>query len=1030
MADLYRRWAWALRVAGHPYVYTTHAAWDLTAANALWPEGTATPKIYACLQPPGLISGDTPLIGGLSNEGGIDLELTTDPDFVETGDPTDSISRLGPRSCTGWGLSTGFVLDPDGDAIYTAGITTSDDPDFFILLDRSYGGPIPGIIHVGSETMYATEAGGLQPDPAELDPYYVRVEARGIGGTIRQRHTAQLVTLDQPIVAGPQIPTWRSRLAVLLRADISADGSLGAQVEVLQGFIEQTPRSRDGITFSLSLSPLTAFLRTELPSAISETRLARDVHLHTRGVADYIHAAEWLTRTVWEGVTRDSTIADSELLDLYEANLQVWLNTFDFNIDDNHPRGGAISIIYGEAESVHGVTGTATEGGGPLPNQLTLADGPLNDVPIGTDLVPRFLRRREAGGRFAFLLPAFDPATPEFTRWLRWPGDPNDDVNSAAGILNSKWVVDSHTGDDGGWISVRLDGAQAVAQVTTGADCVLYVPGVENPEPPEDGPLRVWQLDDAGDAVRQDWPRFQNRLYRGVTAAIGADRDADGLIKIQGLARDTRTTPFRLARAWCQRGEPWIIVEDQIDVSSGRIEIQNTRGANGARSFVPLRVDPVIEEVVVPEIGGEREGDILYKITILDPENLPSLADFGDFDEGIVVRTAPRAYQSSGELLSYLLTDPTHLNFGSEVVDVQSMLAQGSDPTWVQSWRLPETDEPLIYEEIIDGILRLTRSTIVMSTSRDGKNRMTRVTLGGESLAKVRGEITAGDWIADSVPTWSSDDRLINALSIRADFGRIYDGEETEYDYRYTASYQSRTSQRVFGETRGEDIDVSAAGRIDRDLPSIDSIGQSILGLYDSPRRIWEGEISTAQALDLPLGSTVRVTSPHLRGYGPDPVVARLGVVVERQISLGEEGARIKILHFGTRSTGWNAAALIVQAESPTQVLVTSNSYSSLNSPVTGLPQRDLDYFEVGDVVYVVPEADHDAGVVRIITDIDRDNFLVTFNAPHGAGLGAAIVPAGHNLGSEIHRQLAYLADDDGLLDAPGGGTVPGLELE
>ncbi|MCA9559686.1 MAG: hypothetical protein KC583_14120, partial [Myxococcales bacterium] len=839
-----RRLAWALSIAGHPWVYATHAAFPLSPFTPLWPVDDPVigpaPSVVPVLQPPGSMSADLPLLGGVADESSVELTLAIRGRGA--GDPDAVFARLGTQGAHAWGLATGFDL---GAGLVDA-ITADQDAPFVIRLDRdvlldsSAQDTGHGFqVELDGESMLA-EHNAAEPDR-------VTITHRAVGGTQRSTHIIADAVRDIPILTTWQVVTWRTRSATLWAAEIDALGQLGTPTQVLAGFIEATPRpSGTGTAISLALSPLTALLKADASFTPTETTVIAGLHKHQLGASDELDCFERITGAAggpaWRGITRDVSAAGGGVLDLPAEDVAAWLALYDIDapVWRPGPLGGAISII-GE---ILDVDDTAVDGGGGGdPDQLVVsvrgAPGPQAEKRAGLIAEP-------ADGRILHWRPV------DLLGWLRWPGDPDDPDGSVLGRINDALTTDTHIGLTGAWGSVRV--------LEDSVTLTRTVPATVDVAFPDQGGIRgvgplnldaIGAIDDSRvRAIDANNPRILRHSAGIAWSGDPANQDPARVLRCRSF-EGPRTTPIRLAPAFIQAGETEIYLDAEIDVSGGQVAIQLNPG-DLPRRFIRVPCAPLLTETVLPELDGPLDGETAWRLDLLDP--FPH--DVVDFEgDGIAIQTEVPAFDTSGEFLSWLLTDPARLNLPAASVDVQSLLAVGDDPAWVGAWRLPETEpgETQTYAELIDGVLRLTRSALVMNT-RGGVSRITRVRVGAEDAGAVRGEITAGQLSSESVPQWDTDERLINQLDLAVDFGAQVDADgDVEWDYRLQETYTSRTSQRRFAEVATETIEAGAAGDVDRrDAGAIDATARAVIATYDAPRRTWKLSTSTALALSLP----------------------------------------------------------------------------------------------------------------------------------------------------------------------------------
>lgn len=605
---------------------------------------------------------------------------------------------------------------------------------------------------------------------------------------------------------------------------------------------------------------------------------------------------------------------------------------------------------------------------------------------------------------------------------LRWPGSADDADGSAIGriLATSLGTADTHTGEDGRW--VRL----SVGDTTLTWTSTIWPDG----ESPMVGYLLM-------SAPRLDLISIGTEGQLGPGPIIYSDPHLAGpeapdqsgpwaeFFILPGYEGTHTWDGITFARAWHGLGERWLLVTDEIDVSSGTVQITITpAGGELVTIGASVLVSPVLREIVVPEIGSELDGETIYAIELR--EVVRAFAEF-DEDDRVDVVPALNFFISAGALLNYLLTSPAHLALGNDDVDIGSVLGDGADPPWVRRWGLPDAEpgDEVSYEAIVNGVLRASRSALAMVTGPDGKCRVTRIPVGTERPDRVSVEIGAGDWSAGSVPRWGTDDRLVNRLTVRAALGDVSEeGDRSEIDWTYQEQFESLTSQRMFEEVAAEEIDLYAALDVDRDDPGIVGFGRQVLAAYEAPRRQWTGEVGTYLGVRAHLAATVRVTSRFLRGYDGQPADGDLAVVTERRLDLWGEGVELTMAHLGRLSTGWNAACRVDSVVNETTVTVEPNRYSSPLYPTAdGSPWRDWMAFGDGDVVRCLPRLDVDAGGNRTVLSVDATGKF-TFTAPHGLAVGDIITPPAYNSASAFAKVYAYLADANGTLgpdSEPGG---------
>ncbi len=1019
---LHRRTEYALHISGHPVVYSTRAGFPLDRVSSLYPVDSPiiapAPIELVALEPPDRLVAELPLVGGLAEESGVPIRLMSRETRADRprsfGDPLEAFARLGVRGAHSWGLVVGFILDPLGDATASTAITKGQEPPFDLVIDRAYDADGPALpsgrgylIDVNGECMVINAILG--------DGLILRVTHREVGGTARLTHTTQTGARDNPVVTGWQVVEWRSRLATLYAADVDATGAMGDAYEVLRGFLDNTPESSDGgLSFDTRLQPLTRIFDGDADLGVLTTTVVEGLHVHAPGgdhAIDFLETISTGDRSPFETVTRDATAAGSGVLDLDPVDVDRWVALYDPDADQPtlNPRAGA--LIVDDRDPVV-VKGTDTEGVGD-PDQLTVetpagAAGPGQGARAGARLAP-LLAPSVLHWRRVELLEVDDEE-----RMLRWPGDPDDADDSGVGRINAQLAADDHLGADGAWLDVRIVGEVATLTRTTPARTTVVA--AEN-----DG-VRVADIPglDRAYGINGELVAAMER-----SAALSWLSAGQGDAALFAVNRSPTERQIRIARAFIRTGDTAILVTDPLDVSSGSIRVRYTNRDGRPRSRL-VAVAPGLTEIV-PAIGSPLDGSTIYRIDVLEPDRLPTVSDWDG--SGITIEATPPAFPTSGGFLRWVMTGDGRPGIPAGSIDADSLASETSEPPYVGRWRVPETEpgEPLALAEVLEGALKLTRSTLLMQTGLDGVSRITRVRVAGENAARVRGELVATDCAESGPGTFTTDEEIRNAVSLRLDYGPIVDENgDVEFDYRLALDIDSRTSQTRFKEVRSEEVDAGAAGQIDRSqVGQIEASARSIVALLDAPRRRWVLTTSTARGLALPLGGTIRVTNPRLRGFTPDPVVDQLAVLTRRSVGLATEGAELEFRQTGRRPTGWNAAMQVTSVVNATTVIVAANAYAQTVGP-DGTAWQDLAPFIVGASVRCCPRTDTDGGEVRSVTGVNPDTRAITLNAAHGLAIGDFLVPEGHSTAWENVDPFAWLADVDGELS----GGVDGDEYE
>lgn len=1006
-----RRWRFIVEIAGLPWRYCSHPATGSPAAIQNHPGGATYTDIPAVTDI-SAITSRIDLAGGIAEHGSVTVTLARLPGH--TADPAEVLSAVGVKSATKFAQATGSL-------------PVDADLPFDLTIDRDLSAlALPGVVHIGGEAVYVTEAKGSSADPDSVDPYYIRITARAVGGTRQRAHVALLERGDQPLITAPEVVHWRTRPARLLVEDLSRPGS--AAIEVFRGFIDSTPSPKArSTTVVLELVPLTGLLDKDakIRAPASMSRLVEGYHLFAAGTGSVFEVYQRMPEL--RGGVREQTAEDSNVLDVDADDAARWAESFDPDRLFEHPRSGA--VIIGGRGRAYFVTGTAVDGGA-VAESLTLADGPDRRV----DTWLGWAVREGAETKRAVIVAPGDPPT-----LLVWPGTSVEGLDGAFGRINDALDVVDHTGVDGAPFGIRLDPSMSdrvlrmrrnVARTLAPVRPVITFEGDVAGEDPgvrryvhrpiaalwpsdELGPRPARWPDNVGPTASADtrlalhyplrWarPRQQSRVVDGAVAGTR-------FVSHRAGARPEDWSPAEIAAGWYQRGEPYLLVEDDLDITDGRIAVRI-----GQRVFA-VEVD-AIDPVVIAV--GERAGDTVYRVTLARPDDVPSFGVwaggdavevFGGAEAEALLSARESAGSTVGEALEWLLMSPSMLGLTADDVDVDSLHRYAAP--WLPTFTLGgiSADPDLTYADVVSSILRMTGTALIMRVT-DGRCRLTRTHVGIEVATEAAGRIDAGDWAVDPAPDWDRDDDLINEVVVRHGWGL---GDEPA-DFVDDVRFSDRASITAHDETSSVTIDDYSG--IAFGSPEFDllAMSQRIFRTFANPRRTWVGRVGTYKGVALGVGAVAIVSSPRLRAYKAGPVLDAAARVVEQRLDLWRDGCDLTLVHFSASGSGWAPSARVSEVVNVTTVKVDANAYSDAINPISGRTQQDLDFFNAGDVVKCEPYFDHDGGVTRTISSIDRAARQVVFDGAHGLAVGDSVIPTSRGSASAVHRLYAFLGDGE-----------------
>lgn len=1006
----------ALEVAGLQYRY--YSVGDPAASNlsAAMPDtgGVATYINVPLLDDVGSIESQLDPGGGIAEYKPIEITLTTQTLYADQeGDPGRVFGRLGRRS-------VGLIA-------YLA--ESASQTQNRIYVDRDLSGlSYPRLMQLGGETLWVTAAASVAP--------WDIIATRGVAGTVPQIHEVNAAAGDLPELL-PEVAAWQTRRAVLYACRIRPDGSASDYIEIMRGFLDDTP-TPDGDLVRVSLVPLPGLLGSELESPRKPTGLLHGWHYFEPpyGTTLEMGQAFFGGDGAFVGTVAATGVGPVRAEYTQGAN---WLNIFDTTLPTGHPRRGRLDV---EGPSDVEIDSTAAGGAGV---ELRLAVGATLPAPgvwpdPGTNSTVVEVHR----------IDLLDPADP--AEVMAWPDAALDAISSAAG-----WMPGVHTGLTGQWMDVNLDeGAGAPGLEVTyntphhhrsaflylWSDFTACPPAVQqlgrvweagDPEAPA-GPYRhLWYGIDLADPESGIYPSTQ----QGAARPQAARHWVRG-IRVEGRAGER--VPVRgIALAYYQTGESHVLVEDDVFVAPGSrtsIEVSYYDWQAGETNRAVARI--TASTAVTHPTTGLTIG---YRLTIADEDRrrLPSFGDWPGRGESpppprvtitpIVRWTAQPAERLLLELLTSAGGEQANgaddvLPFGAEAhhedVDAASF-ARWSPPPGLELWS-QRFEDGMSVADVLKWPLIVTNTALVMRRDEQGRSRLTRVGVGVESRGSAVGTITQADIIEAS---WGRNDQIYNLHELQ------FDWSEEDDKPRSTVKWHDKRSQRAYRQVKARkyplrglrlpDIAAGAAGNVDAIVRPLVSRQRVI---YGDPRRTLTLTVSRGLGMLAQIGATYLVTHPELRGYGD-----AWGIVDQpmRLLAVRENDDGTAVLSgeiYGVDATGYNAAATVASVPAADAVITLANVDADEEHPDSGQAQLDCDGFAAGDKVVYRPPGDHDNAVSLTVLSVDRATRRVTFTAghgitPHGARpAGGTIEPNAYPLQTPAHRALANLSDAAGTLGA------------
>lgn len=933
---------------------------------------------------------------GIASESGVTIRLASRGSFETASDPAKQLCRVGVRGATRYATLATTLAHATGSAVD-------------VQTDRSLAAwAASGFFHCGSECFYYASTSGQD---------FV-TPTRAVAYTRPQAHIVNVSESRTPIIT-PEVVNWRTRFALLQVANRRPDGSLGTFVDVVRGFVESTPvLDADGVTVVLTIVPNTSLLDMPIGGQVAnstaqETRLVAKHHASDGSVATSLEHQQYLRFNSWEHLANGAALTGSGALAFDDLHVNGWEALFDTGLAASHPRRGNIVRI---------ATGDVMETDNTGAGSISLTDGA---APYTTDVV--------AGERFQALdvrerhhLDIHDRGVEQIVKW----------PDTALAAIVAGWVPGVHTGNGGAWADVKIevqggDGPQLMARSNS-------VPAKLALEFSARG-LNPFDL---GMAWRKAWYAFDLRApdddsYVDPTDVQAGRPSWSASFDVQHRADEWLRWPIRIPAGWFQRGEKFLLLEDQVlDVSGGTQSLRVTDG-DGRQFIVPITA---VSAAVDPDDGAA----IGYRYTILERER-SQVPSFGDWPNKQRVKVEPIvAFRDENPItvVLQLLSSgagvgtngaydvlPMGLNLAvsstttTSEVDLASFLAAPVPPEVSRvSLVLASSEKP---SEIIGPMMRLLGRAIVTKLDQNtGRRVIACVPATLERALDSVATVADGHILASQRPTSETDDEIFNRYEFKVNHDPITgEAGKPTIVFNDVPSIDEHCETRPLKlELRGLRIAAdNPAGMLGVLMPTVNTLRAQ----FAQARRVHTFGLPFSKAVLLDPGQTITWSASDARdSQGTRGITSQAVRVLEVEHGLWTEGSTVKVVCHQLNGSGWAPALRVASVSSATVVVVEANYYTDARNPTTGATQTDVSFFAVGDAVECVPRGNFAGRASRTISIIAGNT--VTLSAAHGLAAGDSIRPEDYDNAATAHQVYGFFADSAETL---GAGAVDAKDI-
>lgn len=961
----------------------------------------------------GAIEASYALAGGIAEFSPFEVSIAV-RDTLDTYDAFNVFGRTGALSATYASQVLSTV------ASTTAGSVITVEDDATVL-------SFPRLMHIGDEAVWCSGAAAGATNT-------VTIAARGSGGTLPQRHVADTVDGDVPIITTEPV-FFRSRLVVLYaRAERGPFGGASGTVEVMRGFIEGAPACSDDATvMTLSIQPLTALLDQVVGSTEAKAGIVEGWHYYSRDRNEIAHIQAIDSNADYYQVGAAAAVGDYTI-DIVNAHVTDHQELFDAPagvapaLPIGHPRLGAVWSIGNPPVAPLDYNG----GSGFV--LFTAGAGIPRAVPASARLYP-------AAAAELHILSIVD--TSAGATLQPWP-----EVLVAACNSTTGWAPGDHTGLGGQWsdIEIRID--------TDNGDYMEI-----RPNTPRSTTCVFWRDSEGFASASEVWRRAKSWADRqpvpndnqAVTRPLNGGILHPDDMGILFLSGDDHLVDFRIdvdvdartvinlaghATGWYAPGERYILVDKSIPIGGSgmtTIRIEYTDPRSGERA-----AEPILTRIVTSTEKKGPDGSTVGYLLELDADEYQDWAvpGFGNWrfpghdrapTEPVVIETVVEFPEDTApaDIILRLLhsvngqkvnsTDYDVLPWGAGIPEaaIDAASIEGFPyPPELASWSFRYPKGATV-REVLDPMLKAFGGILTMRTDSTGACRLTMLPVGMETRVEAVQTIAAGDW-QDSHQSWGADDETRNVFRFRFNFDAEGDPQDV------VEIRDKRSIRNARGEIREMEFDLLGLRLGDRGravaTDTFRNLWARFIATLGSPRRTWHGSVRTGQAIFANLGAVYNVSSNWLKGYadgiGVSGASARLK---SASIDLWNEGANLSFVHFGTRGTGWNASAEVLTVPGITTISVYANQHSDTTDPHTGVAQVDVSGFHTNDVILAVPHGNNDSAAQITITFISHASpYTIAFSGAHGLHTipGGYICPATYGVATAAHTDLAYIGVD------------------
>ena len=583
----------------------------------------------------------------------------------------------------------------------------------------------------------------------------------------------------------------------------------------------------------------------------------------------------------------------------------------------------------------------------------------------------------------------------------RWPDEFLTDFEAEFGYVGSGggaswvgqwWMTHDLARDETGWqLGSRLTGTLAPPKG-----------GTVHIHPPPPGSQWLWYGLDLAAPESIILDRRSNSSARDET---WASREIEVQAYRQQSSSEPQYTQIRgLPDAYYQTGEPFMWLDVDLTggggiTASGYLQASWTESDGSARAATIRHGGVIAASILMAGAPG-------YIYTILRPSEVLSIGAWAGQDPPVFSATGAWDKTDVRDVLLQTLMSSEGDGFTSSTYDV---LPWGLGLTASEVDIASFTNAPAVgttafadsyqvepgssLSDLVAGILQTNSLAITQRLDSSGLMKIACVSTSALPLATdSSGSILTGIWTPDGRPETAYSEPMENRLVVTTTSDPV-SGETKRETTLVSLELQRENGNRDASfEIAAPWLYLSVADTAGAQA-ALTPVALERWALFGHPRLALRGRVGISTAEDLYVGCVVYVQAPDAASY-TGVGVSTFGRVVELARDYDASSADVSVILADALATGHAPGMRVASIINATVLTTEANRYAPTTNTMTGVSQRDSDFFTAGDLVVGTDLANVATAANLTIQSISTTTpGLVAFTGTHGLSVGDDIYP-------------------------------------